>query len=331
MKAQILGVGHYVPEQVVTNTDLEKLMDTSDEWITERTGVKERRYFKEGVDTTSSMGVKAAEQALLRSGTDKEEIDLVLFATLSPDYNFPGSGVLLQRQMGMGTIPALDIRQQCSGFVYGLSVADAYIRSGLYKKVLLVASEVQSNILELSTRGRNVAVIFGDGAGAVVLGATEEEEKGILSTHLHAEGEHAEELVLKHPGSIRKERITKDMIDNAEHLPHMNGPVVFKHAVRRFMEVINEGLASNGLTKEQIDLLIPHQANLRISEYIQKKLDLPNDRVFNNIQKYGNTTAASIPIALSEAWEQGKVKEGDLLCFAAFGSGFTWGSAFVRW
>lgn len=331
MKAQILGVGHYVPEQVVTNTDLEKLMDTSDEWITERTGVKERRYFKEGVDTTSSMGVKAAEQALLRSGTDKEEIDLVLFATLSPDYNFPGSGVILQRQMGMGTIPALDIRQQCSGFVYGLSVADAYIRSGLYKKVLLVASEVQSNILELSTRGRNVAVIFGDGAGAVVLGATEEEEKGILSTHLHAEGEHAEELVLKHPGSIRKERITKDMIDNAEHLPHMNGPVVFKHAVRRFMEVINEGLASNGLTKEQIDLLIPHQANLRISEYIQKKLDLPNDRVFNNIQKYGNTTAASIPIALSEAWEQGKVKEGDLLCFAAFGSGFTWGSAFVRW
>ncbi len=332
MRSIVKGVGHYVPENVITNADLEKMMDTSDEWIVERTGIHQRRYFTEGKDTTSSMGARAAEMALERAQMKKEEIDLIIFATLSPDYNFPGSGVLMQRQMGLSTIPAFDIRQQCSGFVYGLSMADAYIKSGIYKNILLVGAEVQSNIIDHSNKGRHIAVIFGDGAGAVVISADEKEtERGILSIHLHAEGEYAEELVLKHPGSIRKNRMTVDIIENEEHRAHMNGPVVFKHAVSRFMEVINEGLEANNLTPKQIDLLIPHQANLRISEYIQKKMGLNDSQVFNNIQKYGNTTAASIPIALSEAWEQGKVKNGDLLCLAAFGSGFTWGSTFVRW
>ena len=331
MKSIIRGVGHYVPEQVVTNADLEKMMDTSNEWIIERTGILERRYFKEGFDTTSSMGVKAAEMALERAQIHKSEIDLIIFATLSPDYNFPGSGVLLQRQMGLDTIPAFDIRQQCSGFVYGLSMADAFIKSGAYKNILLVGSEVQSNIIDHSNKGRNIAVIFGDGAGAVVISRSEEDNnRGIISTHLHSQGEFAGEPILEHPGSKRKERLTKEMLENEEHRAYMNGPAVFKHAVTRFMEVINEGLAANNLTSNDVDLLIPHQANLRISEYIQRKMNLRDDQVYNNIQRYGNTTAASIPIALSEAFAEGKVKPGDLLCMAAFGSGFTWGSAFVR-
>ena len=331
MKSIIKGVGHYVPEQVVTNADLEKMMDTSNDWIIERTGIQERRYYKEGFDTTSSMGVKAAEMALERAQIHKSEIDLIIFATLSPDYNFPGSGVLLQQQMGFDTIPAFDIRQQCSGFVYGLSMADAFIKSGAYKNILLVGSEVQSNIIDHSNKGRNIAVIFGDGAGAVVISRSEEDNnRGIISTHLHSQGEFARELILEHPGSKRKDRLTKEMLENEEHRAYMNGPAVFKHAVTRFMEAINEGLEANNFTSKDIDLLIPHQANLRISEYIQRKMNLRDDQVYNNIQRYGNTTAASIPIALSEAFAEGKVKPGDLLCMAAFGSGFTWGSAFVR-
>jgi 3-oxoacyl-[acyl-carrier-protein] synthase III len=331
MKSIIKGVGHYVPEQVVTNADLEKMMDTSNDWIIERTGIQERRYYKEGFDTTSSMGVKAAEMALERAQIHKSEIDLIIFATLSPDYNFPGSGVLLQQQMGFDTIPAFDIRQQCSGFVYGLSMADAFIKSGAYKNILLVGSEVQSNIIDHSNKGRNIAVIFGDGAGAIVISRSEEgNNRGIISTHLHSQGEFARELILEHPGSKRKDRLTKEMLENEEHRAYMNGPAVFKHAVTRFMEAINEGLEANNFTSKDIDLLIPHQANLRISEYIQRKMNLRDDQVYNNIQRYGNTTAASIPIALSEAFAEGKVKPGDLLCMAAFGSGFTWGSAFVR-
>jgi len=331
MKSIIKGVGHYVPEQVVTNADLEKMMDTSNDWIIERTGIQERRYYKEGFDTTSSMGVKAAEMALERAQIHKSEIDLIIFATLSPDYNFPGSGVLLQQQMGFDTIPAFDIRQQCSGFVYGLSMADAFIKSGAYKNILLVGSEVQSNIIDHSNKGRNIAVIFGDGAGAVVISRSEEDNnRGIISTHLHSQGEFARELILEHPGSKRKDRLTKEMLENEEHRAYMNGPAVFKHAVTRFMEAINEGLEANNFTSKDIDLLIPHQANLRISEYIQRKMNLRDEQVYNNIQRYGNTTAASIPIALSEAFAEGKVKPGDLLCMAAFGSGFTWGSAFVR-
>lgn len=327
----IKAVGHYVPENVVTNADLVQHMDTTDEWITQRTGIKERRFFTEGTDTVSSMGAKAARMALERAGVDVSEVEMIVFATLSPDYNFPGSGVLLQRELGLPGIPCIDVRAQCSGFIYGLSIADQYIKTGAYKTILLVGSEIQSNVMEISDRGRGMAVIFGDGAGAAVLQATSEEGRGVLSTHIHADGVYAEKLTVQHPGSNRKQRITHEMIDDGSMLPYMDGPFVFKNAVVRFPEVINEALTHNSLTKEDIDLLIPHQANLRISQAVQEKFGLSDDKVFNNIQKYGNTTAASIPLALSEAWEEGRVKPGSLVCLAAFGAGFTWGSALVRW
>lgn len=330
-QSRILSVGHYVPEQVVSNADLSKLMDTSDAWIQERTGIKERRFFKENIDTVSNMAAKASLMALERAHIPANDIEMIVFATLSPDYSFPGSGVLLQRELGLSGIPALDIRQQCAGFIYALSVADQFIKTGMYKTVLVVGSEIQSNIFEISDRGRNMAVIFGDGAGAVVLQATNENGKGILSTHLHADGTYAEELMLEHPGSRSKNRLSPEMIEDGSLLPKMNGQLVFKNAVQRFPEVINEALIKNNLTVEDIDLLIPHQANLRISEYIQKTMNLRDEQVFNNIHKYGNTTAASIPLALSEAYEQGRVKSGDLICLAAFGSGFVWASALIRW
>jgi len=332
--SKIAGLGFYVPENVVTNDDLSKVMDTNDEWIQERTGIKERRHVVKGTDTTTSMGVKAAEKAIERAGIDKNDIDFIVFATLSPDYYFPGPGVLVQRDLGLKTVGALDVRNQCSGFVYGISVADQYIKSGMYKNVLVIGSELHSHGLDMTTRGRGVSVIFGDGAGAAVLTREEDTSKGILSTHLHSEGQHAEELSLIAPGMGK--RWVTDIIEDADsedtsYFPYMNGQFVFKNAVVRFSEVIMEGLQTNDLKPEDIDMLIPHQANLRISQFIQKKFGLKDDQVFNNIMKYGNTTAASIPIALTEAWEEGKIKEGDLVVLAAFGSGFTWGSAIIRW
>lgn len=330
-KSRILGVGHYVPEKAVTNNDLSKVMDTSDEWISERTGIRERRYMTEGTDTTSSMGTKAARLALERAKMEAQEIDMIIFATLSPDYYFPGSGVLVQRELGLKDIPALDIRQQCAGFVYAISIADQFIKTGMHKNILVIGSEVQSKLLEQSNRGRNVTVLFGDGAGAVIMSKTDTNNH-ILSTHLHADGTDAEELALQFPGTAKEGYwITDKMIENGDFLPHMNGPLVFKTAVSKFPLVIQESLEANNLSPSAIDLLIPHQANLRIAEFVQKQLKLRDDQVFNNIQKYGNTTAASIPIALSEAWEQGKVKEGDLICLAAFGSGFVWASALLYW
>ncbi len=327
----IAGVGHYVPETIVTNEELIQHMDTTDEWIVQRTGIKERRFFTEGKDTTSSMGTAAARMALERAGVDAKEVELIVFATLSPDYTFPGSGVLMQRQLELEGIPCIDLRAQCSGFIYGLSVADQFIKTGMYKTVLLVGSEIQTNVMELSDRGRGMAVIFGDGAGAVVLKASNEEGRGVLSTHLHADGKYAEKLMVQHPGSQRKQRITHEMIDDGSFLPYMDGPFVFKHAVTRFQEVIEEALNHNSLKVDDIDMLFPHQANLRIAQTIQQKMGLPDSKVFNNIHKYGNTTAASIPIALSEAWADGLVKPGNLVCFAAFGAGFTWASALVKW
>lgn len=333
--SKIIGLGYYVPENVVTNDDLSKVMDTNDAWIQERTGIKERRHVVKGDgDTTTSMGVKAAKVAIERAGIDKDDIDFIIFATLSPDYYFPGPGVLVQRDLGIKTVGALDVRNQCSGFVYGISVADQYIKSGMYKNILVVGSELHSHGLDMSTRGRGVSVIFGDGAGAAVLSREENPEKGILSTHLHSEGQHAEELSLIAPGMGKRwvNDIIEDNDPNDEsYYPYMNGQFVFKNAVVRFSQVIMEGLETNNLTPADIDLLVPHQANLRISQFIQKKFGLQDDQVFNNIMKYGNTTAASIPIALTEAWEAGKVKEGDLLVLAAFGSGFTWGSAIIKW
>lgn len=332
--SKITGLGYYVPVNVVTNDDLSKIMDTNDAWIQERTGIKERRHVIKGEDTTTTMGVKAAKIAIERAGIDKDEIDFIVFATLSPDYYFPGPGVLVQRDLGIKTVGALDIRNQCSGFVYALSVADQYIKTGMYKNILVIGSELHSHGLDMTTRGRAVSVIFGDGAGAAVLSRAEGQDEGILSTHLHSEGQHAEELSLIAPG-MGKRWVSDIIADNdpndESYFPYMNGQFVFKNAVVRFSEVIMEGLKKNGLQPTDINLLVPHQANLRISQFIQNKFGLTDDQVFNNIMRYGNTTAASIPIALTEAWEAGKVKSGDLVVLAAFGSGFTWGSVIIRW
>lgn len=334
-RAKISGLGYYVPETVVTNDDLSKVMETNDAWIQERTGIKERRHVQRGDgNTTTSMGVKAAKVAIERAGIDKNEIDFIIFATLSPDYYFPGPGVLVQRDLELPTVGALDIRNQCSGFVYALSIADQYIRSGMYKNILVIGSELHSYGLDMTTRGRGVSVIFGDGAGAAIISREEDLNKGILSTHLHSEGQHAEELALIAPG-MGKRWVTDIIAENdpndESYYPYMNGQFVFKNAVQRFSEVIMEGLEANNLSVSDISMLIPHQANLRISQFIQQKFRLTDDQVHNNIQKYGNTTAASIPIALTEAWEMGKIKKGDLVVLAAFGSGFTWASAIIRW
>lgn len=346
--SRIAGIGMYVPETVVTNEDLNKYMDTSDEWIQERTGIKERRYAHRTQETTTTMGVEAAKIAMERAGTTAQEIDFIIFATLSPDYYFPGCGVLVQRALKMKEVGALDIRNQCSGFVYALSVADQFIRSGMYKNILVIGSEKHSFGLDFSTRGRNVSVIFGDGAGAVVLQPTTEEGRGIISTHLHSDGESAEILAMYNPGThanywaekpfaefdeaeIGQMFMSHNMIDNAENFPYMDGPAVFKKAVVKFPEVIMEALQQSNLKPSDLTMLIPHQANLRIAQFVQQKLGLRDDQVYNNIQQYGNTTAASVPIALCEAWEQGKINAGDLVCLAAFGSGFTWASALLRW
>ncbi|MGM0581807.1 MAG: 3-oxoacyl-ACP synthase III family protein [Bacteroidota bacterium] len=330
--SKIVGLGHAVPQTVVTNNDIAKWIDTTDEWITERTGIKERRFFDPEIEESlAKMAKKAADMALGNAKMDKDKIDLIIFASITPDYFFPGSSVLLQREMGMGTIGCLDIRNACSGFVYSLSVADQFIKTGMYKNIMVVGGEIQSTAIDMSDRGRSTAVIFGDGVGVAIMSATD--EQGVLSTHLHAEGTYAEELYVKDPGSSRprEERQPEQILDTSGYKVYMNGNMVFKHAVVRFQEVINEALETNNLKPSDIDMLVPHQANLRISKFIQSKMGLSDDNVFNNIQKYGNTTAASIPIALSEAWHEGKVKEGDLVCLAAFGSGFTWASALIRW
>lgn len=330
--SKITGLGYSVPERVVTNNDLREFMDTSDEWIRERTGIEERRYFTYGKETNAGLAANASRQALERSGLTPDDIDVIIYATITPDYFFPGSAFLMQRELGMETKPVIDIREQCSGFVYALSIADQFLKTGMYKKALVVGSEIQSTWIDKSTAGRGVAVIFGDGAGAVVVEATEDPSHRILSTHLHADGRFAEDLYVRDPGSSRPNRAASpEMFDEGGFNVVMNGNAVFKHAVVRFAEVINEALEANNYTAEDIDLLIPHQANIRISEYIRNQLGLPEEKVVNNIQRYGNTTAASIPIALAEAWEHGRVKDGDLICFAAFGSGFTWASALVRW
>lgn len=349
IRSKIAGIGMYVPANVFTNADMLQFMDTSDEWIQERTGIKERRFASRTGETTTTMGVEAAKIAIERAGITPQDIDFIVFATLSPDYYFPGCGVLVQRAMQMKEIGALDVRNQCSGFVYALSVADQFIKTGMYKNILVIGSEKHSFGLDFSTRGRNVSVIFGDGAGAVVLQPTEDENRGILSTHLHSDGEAAEILAMYNPGTHAnhwmKENpvadfanakmgemfMSHDMIDKAQNFPFMDGPAVFKKAVVKFPEVIVEALEKNNYKPSDINMLIPHQANLRIAQFVQQKLGLRDDQVYNNIQQYGNTTAASVPIALCEAWEKGKIKEGDLVCLAAFGSGFTWASALLKW
>ena len=354
-RSKIAGIGYYVPERVVTNDDLSKVMDTTDEWIQERTGIKERRYGKKHEETTSSMGAAAARIACERAGISPQEIDFIIFATLSPDYYFPGCGVLMQRELGItkNEAGALDIRTQCTGFLYALSIGDQFIKTGMYKNVLVVGAEMHSMGLDFSTRGRNVTVIFGDGAGAALLQRSEDDTRGILTTKLHSDGTYAEKLAFINPGAhggyhstkagedtdfgyppadtYGEIFITPKMIADGNIFPNMEGQFVFKLAIQKFPEVIHEALKETGLQTSDISMLIPHQANLRISQMVQRSLGLRDDQVWNNIQKFGNTTAASVPIALCEAWEAGKIKEGDLVCLAAFGSGFTWGSALIRW
>jgi 3-oxoacyl-[acyl-carrier-protein] synthase-3 len=337
----------YVPKNVFTNHDLLKYMDTSDEWIQERTGIRERRFADRVGETTTTMGIEAAKIAIERAGITAQDIDFIVFATLSPDYYFPGCGVLVQRSMKMKEIGALDVRNQCSGFIYALSVADQFVRTGTYKNVLVVGSEKHSFGLDMSTRGRNISVIFGDGAGAVVVQPSLE-GNGILSTHLHSDGESAEMLAMFNPGThanhwtdkkladfndaeVADMFMSHDMVEQGQNFPNMDGPAVFKKATIKFPEVVMEALSANGYKPKDLSLLVPHQANLRISQYIQQKMGLRDDQVYNNIQRYGNTTAASVPIALCEAWQEGKIKPGDIVCLAAFGSGFTWASALIKW
>lgn len=331
--SKIIGVGKYIPERVVTNFDLEKMMDTSDAWIQERTGIVERRFadVENKGETNSYMGAQAANQALDMAGLQASDIDFIIYATLSPDYFFPGAGCQMQVHLGIPGIGALDIRNQCTGFVYGVAIADQFIKSGMYKNILIVGSELQSYGLKLTTEGRDLAVLFGDGAGAAILTATEEKDKGVLSSHLHADGNFSKDLWVENPGSATKPFINQEMLDNGSIYPGMNGRYVFKHAVTRFPEVIREALDKNGYKTDDVDLVIPHQANERITEAVQLRLKLPREKVYRNIQRYGNTTAASIPIAMTEALEEGLIKDGSLVCLAAFGSGFTWGANLIRW
>jgi len=327
--ARILGTGRALPSRVVTNAELSGRMDTSDEWIVQRTGIRERRYAEDGTGT-AGLGAEAARMAIARAGIAPDDVGLIVFATLSPDYYFPGCGVLVQERLGMPAVGALDVRDQCCGFVYGLSVAEAYVKGGFHDHVLVIGSEIHSRGLNYSTAGRDVAVIFGDGAGAAVVGPAEP-GRGILASRLHSEGKHAKELCVEEPGFLSDPWITHGMIDAGRHFPKMNGKYVFAHAVRRFPEVIREVLNAEGLSVEDLSLLIPHQANVRISQAVGAALQLPEGKVFSNIERYGNTTAASIPIALDECLEQGRIRDGDLVCLAAFGSGFTWAASLIRW
>lgn len=330
-RTKILATGRYVPERVVTNDDLTQWMDTSDEWIRQRTGIEQRHWVPEGEGIgASDLAYEATMKALEKANMKPEDIDAIVFATLSPDHMFPGTGCFLQRRLGIPGVPALDIRNQCSGFLYGLAVADGWIRTGLYRHVLLVGAEVHSTGLDVSTEGRDVSVIFGDGAGVALLGPTEEEDDGLLSINLGADGRHAEELWVEFPSSKHHPQYSAEIMAERRQYPKMQGQKVFKHAVAKMPRAIQKACEDAGITPKEIDLLIPHQANLRINEFVQQALGLSDAQVFNNIQRYGNTTAATIPLAMDEAQEMGRLKRGDLLAMAAFGAGFTWGGAVMR-
>ncbi|HVK83029.1 MAG TPA: beta-ketoacyl-ACP synthase III [Kofleriaceae bacterium] len=329
-RSRILGLGMSVPKRIVTNHDLSHLMETSNEWIVERTGIEQRHWVSEG-ETGASLATAASQQALERAGVAAKDIDLIIYATLSPDFNFPGTGVFVQRALGMKDIPCLDIRQQCTGFIYGLSIADAYIRTGAFKNILLIGSEVHSTGLDISTAGRDVTVLFGDGAGAAVIGRATDDQHVILSTHIHADGSEAEILWTEYPASAHNPRISAEAMAERKHFPSMNGKKVFKHAVTRMPQAIMEGMVANNLKLTDIDIMIPHQANLRINQMVANMIGMPAEKTHNTIMKWGNTTAASIPMCMFDALEVGKLKQGNLVCLVAFGAGLTWGSAFLRY
>jgi 3-oxoacyl-[acyl-carrier-protein] synthase-3 len=329
-RSRLLGIGMSVPTRVVTNHELATMMETSNEWIIERTGIEERHWVSGG-ETGATLATAASKQALERAGLAAKDIDLIIYATLSPDFNFPGTGVFVQRALGIKDIPCLDIRQQCTGFIYGLSIADAYIRTGNFKHILVIGSEVHSTGLDISTHGRDVTVLFGDGAGAAVVGRATDDAHMILSTHIHADGSEAEILWTEYPASARNPRISAEAMAERKHYPVMNGKRVFKHAVMKMPAAIMEGMIANNLSLTDIDMVIPHQANLRINQMVAQMIGLPPEKMHNNIQRYGNTTAATIPICMHEAIELGKIKSGDLVCLVAFGAGLTWGSVFLRY
>lgn len=339
--SKIIGIGTYVPPTIVTNNDLSKLMDTSDEWIQQRTGIKQRHWIDLNTNTTTSdLAIEAAQRAIENAQILKEDLDMIIFATLSPDHEFPGTACFFQAKLGVSGIPALDVRQQCTGFIHGLSIADQFIRTGMYKTILVIGAELQSKGLDITTRGRDVAVLFGDGAGAVVVTATENcKDKArdknaphILSTHLHADGKFAKELWVRVPGYDEPgTRLTQEKLAGFEHFPKMNGKTVFVHAVKRMPEVVMEALQANQLAFEEVDLFLFHQANQRINEMVAKQMGIPEEKVFNTIERFGNTTAATIPIGMQEAIRVGKLKPGMLVACSAFGSGFTWASALIRW
>jgi 3-oxoacyl-[acyl-carrier-protein] synthase-3 len=327
LRSTILGVGHYVPSRVVTNQDLAKLMTTSDEWIVQRTGIKERRYIEHSGIGASDLAVPASKMALEHAGLTVKDVDAIIFATLSPDHNFPGSGCFLGDKLGLPGVCALDIRNQCSGFLYGLSIADAWVRAGVYQRVLLVGAEVHSTGVEFTDRGRDVAVLFGDGAGAVVIGPATDENQGLKAIRLHADGSGAKDLWLEAPASAYDPRLTPEMLVEGKHFPQMNGKQVFRWATEKMPEVVREVMTEAKMTVDQLDLFVPHQANLRINQLVGHKLGIPEDKTVHNIEKYGNTTAATIPLGLSEAWREGKCKRGSNVLMAAFGSGYTWAGA----
>jgi len=328
-RSTILGVGHHVPSKVVTNDDLAKLMNTSDEWIVQRTGIRERRFIEENGIGASDLAMPATKMALEHAGLEAKDIDAIVFATLSPDFNFPGSGVLLGHKLGLTGVPALDVRNQCSGFLYGLSVADAWVRAGVYRHVLLVGAEVHSTGVEFADRGRDVAVLFGDGAGAAVIGPATDPNQGLKSLELHADGSGAKDLWVEAPASAYIPRLTHELLDQGRHYPQMVGKQVFRWATEKMPEVSRSVLDKAGISAAQVDLFVPHQANLRINQFVCGKLGIPDEKTVHNIDRYGNTTAATIPLGLSEAWREGRCRRGSNVLFAAFGSGYTWGGAVI--
>jgi len=329
-RSKVIGVGHYVPPRVVTNDELGAVINSSDEWIYPRTGIKERHYVDEGVGA-SDLGKEAAEQALSDAGLKASDLDFIIFASLSPDYTFPGSACILQPKLGLSKIGVMDIRNQCTGFIYSVATADAFIRTGQCKCVLVVGAETHSTGIEFSERGRNVTSLFGDAGAAFIMAPSEAEDRGFLSFHLHADGQYAKELWVECGGSVYHPRITHEMIDEGRVWPKMNGKLVFREAVSRLPEVIGEALEENDLKLDDIDLFIFHQANQRINEFVADRMGIPDEKMYHNIVKYGNTTAASMPLAFNEARLAGMVKEGDLVCFAALGAGMTWASMLMRW
>jgi 3-oxoacyl-[acyl-carrier-protein] synthase-3 len=329
-RTAFVALGTALPDRVVTNEELTTRMETSDAWIRERTGIQERRWVREGTEN-SDLALEATRKALAKAGWEPKDIQAIVYCSMTPDHMLPADGCFLNAKLGIPGVPAIDLRNQCTGFLYGLAVADAWIRIGMYRRILLVGSEIHSTGLDVSTRGRDVSVIFGDGAGAALLEATEEPGRGVLSCHLHADGRFATDLYCEAPGSKFHPRVTPAMIESGAVYPRMEGQKVFKNAVVRMPEVLREALDANGLTPRDLKLVVPHQANLRISQMVQRALELRDDQVFSNIQRYGNTTAASIPIALAEAVEERGIGRGDLVGLCAFGAGFTWASALVRW